>query len=334
MSKINNALLEKLLMTFGPSGNEDRIREVIKEEIKDYVDEIKVDALGNLIGIKKGDGKKIMVASHMDEIGVMINSIDEKGFLRFTNIGGVSPFTSLFQRVMFADGTIGTLGMEKLDEIKDLKLNKMFIDIGASSKEEAMEKVNVGDVACFYAPFVQKDDYIISKALDDRIGCFVSIEALKALKNSPNEVYFVFTVQEEVGLRGARTAAYGINPDIGIAVDVTGTGDTPKAATMDVSLGKGAAIKVKDMSVIAHPAVKNLMTDVAKENNIPFQYEILDMGGTDSGAIHLTRSGVPSGVISVPCRYVHSPSEMVSVHDVDNAIKLLTKILEKEEIKL
>ncbi len=334
MSKINNALLEKLLMTFGPSGNEDRIREVIKEEIKDYVDEIKVDALGNLIGIKKGNGKKIMVASHMDEIGVMINSIDEKGFLRFTNIGGVSPFTSLFQRVMFADGTIGTLGMEKLDEIKDLKLNKMFIDIGASSKEEAMEKVNVGDVACFYAPFVQKDDYIISKALDDRIGCFVSIEALKALKNSPNEVYFVFTVQEEVGLRGARTAAYGINPDIGIAVDVTGTGDTPKAATMDVSLGKGAAIKVKDMSVIAHPAVKNLMTDVAKENNIPFQYEILDMGGTDSGAIHLTRSGVPSGVISVPCRYVHSPSEMVSVHDVDNAIKLLTKILEKEEIKL
>lgn len=334
MSKINNALLEKLLMTFGPSGNEDRIREVIKEEIKDYVDEIKVDALGNLIGIKKGDGKKIMVASHMDEIGVMINSIDEKGFLRFTNIGGVSPFTSLYQRVIFADGTIGTLGMEKLDEIKDLKLNKMFIDIGASSKEEAMKKVNVGDVACFYAPFVQKDDYIISKALDDRIGCFVSIEALKALKSSPNEVYFVFTVQEEVGLRGARTAAYGINPDIGIAVDVTGTGDTPKAATMDVSLGKGAAIKVKDMSVIAHPAVKNLMTEVAKENNMPFQYEILDMGGTDSGAIHLTRSGVPSGVISVPCRYVHSPSEMVSVHDVDNAIKLLTKILEKEEIKL
>lgn len=333
MSKINNALLEKLLMTFGPSGNEERIREVIKEEIKDYVDEIKVDALGNLIGIKKGHGKKIMIASHMDEIGVMITNIDEKGFLRFTNIGGVSPFVSLYQRVMFADGTIGVVGMEKIDEIKDLKLNKMYIDIGASSKEEAMKKVNVGDVACFYTPFVQKDDALVSKAMDDRIGCFVSIEALKALKNSSNEIYFVFTVQEEVGLRGAKTAAYGINADLGIAIDVTATGDTPKAATMDVSMGKGVAIKVKDNSIIAHPAVKNLMTQVAKENDIPYQYEILDMGGTDSGAIHLTRSGIPSGVISIPCRYVHSPSEMVSASDVENAIKLLVKILEKEEIE-
>lgn len=333
MSRINNALLEKLLMTFGPSGNEERIREVIKEEIKDYVDEIKVDALGNLIAIKKGNGKKIMIASHMDEIGVMITNIDEKGFLRFTNIGGVSPFTSLYQRVMFANGTIGVVGMEKLDEIKDLKLNKMYIDIGVSSKEEAMKRVNVGDVACFYTPFVQKDDALVSKAMDDRIGCFVSIEALKALKNSPNEVYFVFTVQEEVGLRGAKTAAYGINADFGIAIDVTATGDTPKASTMDVSLGIGAAIKVKDMSIIAHPGVKNLMTQVAKENNIPHQYEVLDMGGTDSGAIHLTRSGIPSGVISIPCRYVHSPSEMVSASDVENAIKLLVKILEKEEIE-
>lgn len=330
MNKINIVLLEKLLMTFGPSGSEDKIREVIKEEIKDYAEEIKVDALGNLIAIKKGTGKKIMVASHMDEIGVMITSIDENGFLRFTNIGGVSPFTSLYQRVMFADGTIGTIGMEKLDDIKDLKLNKMYIDIGLSSKEEVIKKINIGDVASFYSPFAYQDDSIISKALDDRIGCFVAIEALKELKNCPNEVYFVFTVQEEVGLRGARTAAYGVDPDMGIAIDVTMTGDTPKAATMDISLGKGAAIKIKDNSVISHPTVKNLMTEVAKENNIPYQYEILDMGGTDSGAIHLTRSGVPSGVISIPCRYVHSPSEMVSVHDVNNAIKLLVKVLEKE----
>lgn len=326
---INNDLLKKLLETFGPSGNEETIREVIREEVKDYVDEIKVDALGNLIAIKKGKGKKIMVASHMDEIGIMVSSIDENGFLRFTNIGGVSPFTSLYQRVFFANGTLGVVGMEKLDEMKDLTLSKMFIDIGANSKEEAMKKINIGDVACFYTPFVQNDDYIMSKALDDRIGCYVSIEALKALKDCPNEVYFVFTVQEEVGLRGAKTAAYGIDPDMGIALDVTGTGDTPKCRTMEVKMGKGAAIKVKDNSVLAHPQVKNLMIETAKENNIAYQLEILEFGGTDSGAIHLTRSGVPSGVISLPCRYVHSPSEMVSVKDVEGAVELLTKILVK-----
>ncbi len=326
---INKDLLKKLLETFGPSGNEEIIREVIREEIKDYADEIKVDALGNLIAIKKGNGKKIMVASHMDEIGIMITNIDENGFLRFTNIGGVSPFTALYQRVMFADGTMGVVGMEKLDEMKDLALSKMFIDIGANSKEEAVKRVNVGDVACFYAPFIQDGDYIMSKALDDRIGCYVAIEALKALKDCPNEVHFVFTVQEEVGLRGAKTAAYGVDPDMGIAIDVTMTGDTPKAKTMDVKMGKGTAIKIKDRSVLAHPTVKKLMIETAKENNIPYQLEILDAGGTDSGAIHLTKSGVPSGVISVPCRYVHSPSEMVSVKDVESSIELLVKVLEK-----
>lgn len=326
---INRDLLKRLLETFGPSGHEETIREVIKEEIKDYADEIKVDALGNLIAIKRGNGKKIMVASHMDEIGIMVTNIDENGFLRFTNIGGVSPSISLYQRVMFADGTMGVVGMEELDDMKDLALDKMFIDIGASSKEEAMKKVNIGDVACFYAPFVQDGDYIMAKSMDDRIGCYVAIEALKALKDCPNEVYFVFTVQEEVGLRGAKTAAYGIDPDMGIAIDVTATGDTPKAKPMDVKMGKGTAIKIKDNSVLAHPTVKNLMIETAKENNIPYQLEILEFGGTDSGAIHLTKSGVPSGVISVPCRYVHSPSEMVSVKDVESSIELLVKVLQK-----
>lgn len=326
---INRDLLKRLLETFGPSGHEETIREVIREEIKDYADEVRVDALGNLIAVKKGSGKRIMVASHMDEIGIMVTSIDENGFLRFTNIGGVSPFTALYQRVMFADGTMGVVGMEKLDDMKDLALDKMFIDIGASSKEEAMKKVNIGDVACFYAPFIQDGDYIMAKSMDDRIGCYVAIEALKALKDCTNEVYFVFTVQEEVGLRGAKTAAYGIDPDMGIAIDVTATGDTPKAKTMDVKMGKGTAIKVKDNSVLAHPTVKNLMIETAKENNIPYQLEILEFGGTDSGAIHLTKSGVPSGVISVPCRYVHSPSEMVSIKDVESSIELLVKVLQK-----
>ncbi len=330
MDNAQLSLLKTLVETYGPSGSEDKIRDLITEEIKDYVDTIKTDRMGNLIAVKNGPGKRIMIAAHMDEIGIIAINIDDNGFIRFSSIGGVSPFTALYQRVMFGNGTIGVVGMEHLDEMKNLKLDKMFIDIGAKTKEEALKKVHVGDVACFYNTFTQDGDRFISKAMDDRIGCFIAIEALKAVKDSPNELHFVFTVQEEVGIRGAKTAAYGIDPDMGIAIDVTLTGDTPKARTMDVNLGDGPAIKIRDNSMLSHPAVKNLMIDTAKAHDIPYQLEVLEFGGTDSGAIHLTRSGVPSGVLSIPCRFVHSPSEMVSQKDVAHSIKLLKKILEQD----
>ncbi|QEK13181.1 M42 family metallopeptidase [Crassaminicella thermophila] len=326
------SLLKKLTEAFGPSGNEETITAIIQDEIKNYVDEIKVDKMGNLIAIKKGTGAKVMIASHMDEIGIIVTGIDDNGFLRFANIGGVSPYISLGQRVQFANGTIGIVGMQHLDDIKKLKLEKMYIDIGAKDKQEAMNKVSIGDVACFYRSFTSLDNYITAKALDDRIGCYVAIETIKNIKNSPNELYFVFTVQEELGARGAKTASFGINPDLGIAVDVTATGDTPKSKHMAVKLDEGPAIKIKDHSLLAHPTVKNLMIDAAKNNQIPYQLEILEFGGTDSGTIHTTRAGVPSGVLSIPCRYIHSPSEMVSKKDVENAILLLTKILEKDII--
>ena len=253
---INEQLLHKLLQTFGPSGNEELICEVIREEIKDYVDEIKIDQMGNLIGIKKGNGKKIMIASHMDEIGIIATGIDDHGFIRFSNIGGVSPNVSLGQRVKFKNGTTGVIYMEALDHIKDLKLEKMYIDIGVDSKEKAQEKINIGDVACFDRSSSIHEDVIVSKALDDRIACYIAIETLKQLKNNPHELYFVFTVQEELGLRGAKAAAFGINPDLAIAIDVTGTGDAPKAKHMAVSLRKGPAIKIKDNSIICHPWLK------------------------------------------------------------------------------
>lgn len=330
MNNTATELLKKLLETYGPSGNEGKIRALIHQEIKDYVDEIKTDKMGNLIAVKKGTGTKVMVAAHMDEIGVIVTGIDENGFLRFANIGGVSPYISLGQRVMFENGILGVVGMEHLENMKDLKLNKMYIDIGAKTKEEAMAKVSLGDVGCFYQSFAPVNENLVSKALDDRIGCFVAIETLKQIKRTSNEIYFVFTVQEELGTRGAKTAAFGLNPDLGIAVDVTATGDTPKAKSMAVKLGEGPAIKIKDHSLLSHPAVKNLMIETAKENHIPYQLEVLEFGGTDSGAIHLTREGIPSGVLSIPCRYIHSPSETVSKNDVENAIVLLTKILEKE----
>lgn len=321
-------LLAKVTSAFGVSGNEEEIRNTITEEIKDKADDITTDALGNLFAIKKGKGKKIMVAAHMDEIGIMVVYIDEKGFIRFTNIGGVSPFTSIGQRVRFKNGIIGVVAFEeKLDDIKKLNLSKMYIDIGAKSREEAEKLVKIGDTACFCGNAIKQGNYAISKAMDDRCGCAVAIEALKNLPETDNEIYFVFTVQEELGLRGAKTAAYQVMPDFAIVLDVTTTGDKPESHLMEVKLGAGPTIKIKDNSVICHPEVRKLLEDSAKNINIPFQYEILERGGTDAGTIHLTGGGIPSGAISIPSRYVHSPSEMICMSDYENAVKLLIEAI-------
>ncbi|MFZ5988908.1 MAG: M42 family metallopeptidase [Bacillota bacterium] len=317
-------LIKKLSGSFGVSGNEEEIREVIKEEIKGKVDEISVDTLGNLIAVKKGKGKKIMVAAHMDEIGVMATYIDDKGFIRFSNIGGVSQFNSVGQKVRFRNGTVGVVFYEeKLEDMKNLKLSKMYIDIGANSKEEAQKLVKIGDVACFAGDAVKQGDMIISKALDDRSGCAVLVQAIKDMPKTENEIYFVFTVQEELGLRGAKTAAYQIKPDLAIAVDVTLTGDTPESHPMEVKCGAGPAIKIKDRSILCHPLIKKLLEESAKRINIPHQFEVLEVGGSDPGAIHITAGGIPSGAISIPCRYLHSPVEAASLSDIENAVKLL-----------
>lgn len=330
-----NDLLKKLATLFGPSGNEEEVRDFIKNEIMDKVDKIEEDALGNLIAFKKGaikdGGKKIMVAAHMDEIGLIITHIDDKGFLRFSNIGGVSAFYALFQRVRFKNGTTGVVSYEeKLEEMKDLKLSKMYIDIGAESSEDAGKKVRIGDVVAFIGKPIVEGDMAISKALDDRAGCAVMIEVINNLKETANDIYFVFTVQEEIGTRGAKAAAYRIQPDMAIALDVTDTGDTPGCKPMEVKCGKGPAIKIMDNMIICHPMVRRLLEDCAKFLNIPFQYEILESGGTDAGAIHIEAGGIPSGAISLPCRYIHSPAEMLSINDLKNAAKLLNEAITRE----
>lgn len=325
-------LLQKLTSVYGPSGNEELVSQVIREEIESYVDEIKVDVMGNLIAIKKGNGngKRIMLAAHMDQIGLMVTHIDEKGFLRFANLGGISVANSICRRVIFENDIVGVIGYEtEVDSWKDITLAKMFIDIGASSKEEAEKLIKIGDVAVYYPLFSESNGKYISGAMDDRSGCALLVQTIKNIGSTPNDLYFVFTVQEELGLRGAKTSAYALDPDLGISVDVTATGDTPKCKPMAVSLGKGPAIKIKDASVLAHPLVKELMVNTAQKYNIPYQLEILEYGGTDSGAIHLSRSGVPSGVLSIPCRYVHSDSETIDANDMENGVKLLTKILEE-----
>lgn len=324
----NSSLLKDIVKVYGPSGKEGKIREFIINEIKDYVDEIKTDALGNLIARKSGTGKKIMISAHMDQIGMMITDIDEKGFIRFTNVGVIYPHASYGQRVIFENGTKGAIFAEPLDDMSKLKLENMYIDIGAFSKEEAEKSVKIGDTCIYYTDMDENDNMVFTSYLDDRVGCFVAIEALKTIEKSNNDLYFVFSVQEEVGLRGAKTAAYGINPDYGISLDVTAHGDTPKAKRFAIGLNKGAAIKVKDNSIICHPAVKDKLVDLAIENNIAYQMEVLEFGGTDSGAIHLNGEGVPSGVISIPTRYVHSTMEMASKNDIISCIGLLKAYLE------
>lgn len=317
--------IKSLTGAFGVSGNEEEIRETIISQIKGKVDEIKVDALGNLFAVKKGTNKKIMLAAHMDEIGIIVTHIDDRGFLRFSNIGGVSPFVSFGQRVRFKNGTIGVVGKEeKLDDIKNLKLSNLYIDIGVHSRADAEKYVKVGDVASFVGEAILQGDMVVSKTLDDRAACAILVETIKNLPETNNEIYFVFTVQEELGLRGAKTAAYQLEADYAIAVDVTSTGDTPESKLMEVTVGKGPAIKIKDNSVMCHKDVIGLIKNKAEENNIPYQFEILEHGGTDAGSIHISGGGIPTGAISIPTRFIHTPSEYASLKDMENCVKLLT----------
>lgn len=319
-------ILEKMTQINSPSGNETEIRSFITEEIKKYCDEIYSDVMGNLIAHKKGGGKRIMFAAHMDEIGIIATAIDEKGFIRFSSVGGLNLRNLVNLRVRFANGTEGVIGAQE-EAFKDKpSLDKLYIDIGEDNKKETEKKVSIGDTASFVGGFVKCGDKVVSKALDNRAGCAVLMAGLSEIKESANDLYFVFTTQEEVGLRGAKTAAFDIQPDIAVAVDVTDTGDTPDAPTMAVELGKGAAIKVMDRSVMCDADVRVKMIETAKKNKIPYQLEIMTDGGTDAGAIHLTRAGVKTGGISVPTRYIHSPSEMASVSDIENCVKLVYEL--------
>ncbi len=322
-------LIQKLTETFSPSGNESVIREVIRQEVKPLSDAIHVDALGNLVvrrGAKTKNGLRIMLAAHMDEIGLMATHIDEHGFIRFTGLGGIRPQALIGSRVRFMDGTPGVIGSDRMTEPgKAPTLEQSYIDVGATSPADC--PVKLGDVCAFERPFLDLGKRMIAKSMDDRIGCAVMIEAMRLLKSSPHELYFVFTTQEEVGTRGAGPSAFGVDPDLALAVDVTGTGDTPKSSKMEVSLGNGAAIKVKDGGMLADTRIVNWMLRTAKKGGIPAQREILEAGTTDARAIQVTRAGITAGCLSIPTRYIHSPSEMVDTGDVQACIKLLAALL-------
>jgi endoglucanase len=328
-------LLKKLVETTAPSGYESNIRELIEAELKGHVDSLKVDPLGNLIalkGEKTSDNITVMLAAHMDEIGLMVTHVDENGFARFTRIGGVFPRNTAGGRVRFLNGAAGVIGMEPHTNLSSVPgLEKMFIDLGVSSAKDS--PVGIGDVAVFERTFEDLGNRVVSKAMDDRSGVAVLISALKLIKSTPNHIAAVFTVQEEVGTRGAGPAAFGIDPDLALAIDVTLSGDTPQDKSTQVRLGDGPAVHIKDAGTLADPRVSAWIRRGAKQGKIPFQTSILTRGTTDTYTIQTSGAGIPTGGISIPCRYVHSPSEMVDIRDLENSAKLVVQLL-SNQVKL
>jgi endoglucanase len=340
-------MLKDLTDANGIPGNEKEPREVMRRYIEPYADEVTTDALGGLIARKRGtaDSPRIMVAGHLDEIGFMVTHIDDKGFLRFQTVGGWWEQVMLAQRVtvMTRKGNVpGVIGSKPPHVLsaearkKPVDKKDMFIDIGASSREEALEfGVRPGDSVVPVCEFtvMKNEKLLMAKAWDNRIGCAIAIEILRQLQNGdhPNTVYAVGTVQEEVGLRGAKTAAYEISPDIGFSVDVGIAGDTPGITEKEAlaKLGKGPQILVYDGSMIAHKGLRDLVTDTAEELGIPYQFDYVAGGGTDAGAIHVTKSGVPSLAVSVATRYIHSHAAILHRDDFENAVKLLTAVIRR-----
>ncbi len=322
-------LIKQLCEAWGPSGYEHHVRALIKQHAEPYADSVTTDPLGNLICRVGSGGKRAMIAAHMDEIGMIATFVEPKsGYLRFSPVGGLLANTLVGNRVRFEDGTLGVISVhEAMSANRNSlpNLDSFYIDVSDGNGNGA---VQAGSPAAFDRTMEQRGTRLIGKAMDDRIGCAVALETMKRLnKQTPNEVVFVFTVQEEVGLRGARAAAFGIDPDVAIALDVTLTGDMVRGEKMAVRLGGGAAIKLHDPGLVVLPAVRDWMIGRAEADGIPYQRELLSGGTTDASAAQTARSGVPSGCISIPCRFVHTTSETVDVNDVEACVHLLTALL-------
>lgn len=341
-------MLKDLTDANGIAGNERAAREVMKQYIAPYADEMESDNLGSLIAKKVGDpnGPKIMIAGHLDEVGFMVTQIDDKGFIKFQTVGGWWSHVMLSQRVTITtrkgDEIIGVIGskpphilpVEARKKVVDMK--ELFIDIGASSKDEAKEwGIAPGDMITPYFEFnvMKNEKLLLAKAWDNRIGCAIAIDVLKRLKNEnhPNIVYGVGNVQEEVGLRGAKTSTFKIQPDIGFAVDVGVAGDTPGITAKESTskLGDGPQIIIYDASMVSHKGLRDFVVDIAEENNIPYQFDAMAGGGTDAGSMHITGNGVPTLSIGIATRYIHSHAAILHRDDYENAVKLMVELVKR-----
>ncbi len=334
-------LLQELSNARGVSGNEDAVREILIEAVAPYVDEHRVDSIGNLItvvrprpGVK--DLHRVMVAAHMDEVGLMVMQIEKSGVLRFSTVGGIDPRVLPAKRVLVGKEAVpGVIGIKPVhlltpeEQKQPIKVDQLYIDIGAKSEEDAKSVVKVGDYVAFATTARVLDRVVMGKAFDDRAGCAVLTELVK--ERYGVELWAVFTVQEEVGLRGARVSAYAIEPEVAFALEGTICDDLPhkKDLTPVTQMGKGPAITVADRSMVADRRLVDLLIKTATDKGIPYQIKSPGLGGTDAGAIHLSREGVPAAAVAVPSRYLHTPVSLLSLDDLEQTIALMRATLQR-----
>jgi len=329
-------LLRTLTQIPAPSGYEGALRAAVHKMIQPYADEIRTDALGNLIA-RKGkqgrNGKRIMLAAHLDEVGLIVAHVDAKGFARFSALGGFSPQRLVGVRVKFLNETRGVIGLEREAGQKERApgMDKYFIDTGATSPKDS--PVRVGDAAVLDSDSIDLGDRLVSRCLDDRVGVALLVESLRSHKTGANEVHYVFTIQEELGGRGAGPAAFGLEPEIGLAVDTTPATDGPNERERNlIQLGGGPAIKVKDTGMIADPRLVTSLKSIAGKNRIPYQLELTESIGTDARPMQMTGAGARAGGIAIPLRNLHSPSEMIDLRDVEWAGRLLALVLRSTDL--
>ena len=326
-------IFKKIAAAQGVTGNENDTAGVIAELMSQYTDDISIDNLGNLIAVKKGTGEapqKIMLCAHMDEIGFMVTYIEKNGFLRIAPIGGIDYCSIAYTRVRSERGVRGIVAPEAKVKAADYRADNFFIDIGAKSDKEAARRVKIGETFRFDNDIVKlMGTRVYGHPIDDRIGCAVIVDIARRLDKVEvkDDIYYVFSVQEEVGLRGSKTAAYAIEPDIALAFDVTGTGDVPGDTPMACEVGGGAAIKIKDSSVICDPSLVDELIAVAKENKIKYQLEVLLYGGTDTASMQMSRGGSRAGALSIPARYIHSANEMIDMSDAEACASLAAEFI-------
>lgn len=325
------ALVKRLSECYGPSGSEEQIRDLVRDEIKNFVDQVRVDALGNLIAQRRGSGshrKKIMLAAHLDELGLMATFIDGRGFCRFGALGHVKPLTLLGARVRFGNGTMGVIGCEANHAASDeIDMDALFLDLGVTASSSP--SVQIGDSACFVREFVETGDLLVGKALDDRAGCAVLVETLRQLRKSPHDLYFAFTVQQKVGARGAGAAAFAIQPDAAFVVDTATTNDTPGAASGGVALSQGPVIKIRDQGALTSPSARQMLQHAAREAHVSIQLDVKPRSNGDSMPIQASRQGVPTAALALPIRHHNTTSEMIHRADAENTVKLLLALLSK-----
>lgn len=328
-------MLKELTQLWGVSGLENNVSDYIAKKVYPYADEIEIDAVGNLTVLKRGSGdsrKRIMVSAHMDEVGLCVVNILDNGLLKVKQVGGLSAFVLYMNRVMFQNGTKGVIACsQKIEDIKDSEIRHLYVDIGVSSKTEAEKLVSVGDCAIIEGEYEElANGRVLSKAIDNRVGCYILMNIIEQIKNPYHDIYFTFTVQEEVGLRGATVLAERIHPDLGIAVDITRAFDLPGEDYGTPVLGGGVAIKISDGSVICDSGLTSELRKMAKKNKIPYQMDPLYAGGTDIGAIMKSCHGVKTLGLSIPTRYGHTPHNIIDLKDVKACSELLKSFIESD----